>query len=85
MTRSLWLMSAAIIGCGQTKESIATVDSSEPDEIELPQNLNGVAPDQDIPPPVFTAYNYDGNMRSQADLIGHPTVMWFFPFAGTPG
>ncbi|MFK7930694.1 MAG: hypothetical protein AB8H79_21090 [Myxococcota bacterium] len=29
--------------------------------------------------------NLDGTPRSRDDLMGHPTVVWFFPFAGTPG
>jgi hypothetical protein len=36
-------------------------------------------------PPVFEAVNYDGALRTRADLIGHPTVLWFFPWSGTPG
>ena len=27
----------------------------------------------------------DGSARSIEDLRGQPTVVWFFPFAGTPG
>ncbi len=27
----------------------------------------------------------DGSARTQADLMGHPTVIWFYPAAGTYG
>ena len=85
MKLSMIAASLMIGACGQTKESINTVDSSVPDVVDLPQNLIGTEPSQDTPPPVFSAINYDGGIRNQDDLIGHPTVVWFFPFAGTPG
>ena len=85
MKSSMIFFGLVIVGCGQTKESINTVDSSVPDVVELPQGLNGTEPAQETPPPVFSAFNYDGSSRNQDNLIGHPTVLWFFPFAGTPG
>lgn len=42
-----------------------------------------VAPAADVPE--FAAVNHLGEPRSRADLVGHPTVLWFFPAAGTPG
>ena len=76
-----------IAGCtsGETKESIETVDTSVAEPVELPDELTGKPPANDTPPPVFTALNYDGSTRNQDNLVGHPTVLWFFPFAGTPG
>ena len=35
--------------------------------------------------PDFTVVNHDGTPRSRDDLLWHPTVLWFFPAAGTPG
>ncbi|MFT7521623.1 MAG: cytochrome oxidase Cu insertion factor (SCO1/SenC/PrrC family) [Kiritimatiellia bacterium] len=35
--------------------------------------------------PVFSAVNSDGQARDRDHLLGHPTVVWFFPVAGTPG
>lgn len=35
--------------------------------------------------PDFQAVSHLGEPRSKADLLGHPTVVWFFPAAGTPG
>lgn len=47
--------------------------------------FNGTVPDTTIPVPEFTAQNMDGSLRSKADLIGHPTVVWFYPAAMTSG
>lgn len=35
--------------------------------------------------PEFAVVNHRGEPRTRDDLLGHPTVMWFFPVAGTPG
>ena len=48
-------------------------------------NLYGTLPAKAIPAPKFTAYSHEDEMRTREDLIGHPTVLWFFPFADTPG
>ena len=52
---------------------------------ELLAGLNGQAPEEAIPVPEFVATNHDGGVRGPEDLVGQPTVLWFFPFAGTPG
>ena len=33
----------------------------------------------------LAARNQLGESRSEADLVGHPTVLWFYPAAGTYG
>ncbi len=45
----------------------------------------GTAPSSPVSAPVFAATNRDGTARGQSDLIGQPTVMWFYPMAGTYG
>ncbi len=51
-----------------------------------PLELHGTVPAVALAAPVFTeVVNLDVTLRSQADLIGHPTVMWFYPAAGTGG
>jgi hypothetical protein len=48
--------------------------------------LHGVPPAIPKPAPEFTATNRDGTTRTRADLTdGKPTIMWFYPAAGTPG
>ena len=63
------------------------VDSGGTDPTEpLPDGLHGTVPAKPIPPPVFKAVlNRDNNPRHQADLIGHPTAVWFYPAATTGG
>jgi hypothetical protein len=48
-------------------------------------SLNGDVPDDPPPLPEFSATNSDGAARSREDLLGHPTVMWFYPAAATAG
>lgn len=47
--------------------------------------LNGTIPPADVAAPDFTATNYTGDPRTRADLLGHRTVMWFYPAAFTGG
>ena len=47
--------------------------------------LNGTVPPVALDLPTFAATNRDGGARSREDLLGHPTVMWFYPAAGTFG
>lgn len=48
--------------------------------------LNGEEVDPRLDAPVFDqVLANDGSARTQADLIGHPTVIWFYPAAGTYG
>jgi hypothetical protein len=51
----------------------------------LPGELHGTPPDENLPVPVFTATAMDGTPRTQPDLIGQPTVLWFYPAAFTGG
>ncbi len=53
---------------------------------ELPAEdvLHGAYPKAPVALPSFVATNYDGAQRGPEHLQGHPTVLWFFPFAGTP-
>ncbi len=48
-------------------------------------DLNGSVPDEALPAPDFAATNMDGAARDREDVLGHPTVMWFYPAAGTAG
>ncbi|MDP2308928.1 MAG: hypothetical protein Q8P18_23095 [Pseudomonadota bacterium] len=49
------------------------------------QELYGTPPASPVGLPTFTAHNQYGEARSEADLLGHPTVLWFYPAAGTYG
>lgn len=50
-----------------------------------PDELNGSVPDSPLAAPEFVATNRDGAGRAREDLLGHPTVMWFYPAAATAG
>jgi peroxiredoxin len=47
--------------------------------------FHGRRPTSERPLPDFIALNHLGQGRSAADLVGSPTVLWFYPMAGTPG
>ena len=51
----------------------------------LPAGLTGTVPDVALAAPAFELYNRDQTLRTDADLMGHPTVMWFYPSAGGTG
>jgi thioredoxin-dependent peroxiredoxin len=48
-------------------------------------SFNGETPTVPISAPDFGATNRDGSARDRGDLLGHPTVMWFYPGAFTGG
>ena len=48
-------------------------------------SLNGDVPSSPVTLPEFAATNMDNTARSREDLLGEPTVMWFYPAALTPG
>ncbi|MEE2751921.1 MAG: hypothetical protein VX519_10860 [Myxococcota bacterium] len=63
----------------------ATAQGSDTANDVNPDDLYGVVPNNSISAPQFTVVNHDGSTRTREDLMGHRTVMWFFPFARTPG
>ena len=60
-------------------------DSGFDSTVEIPDETYGQVPANSLPAPVFSATNYDGASRGIDDLTNGPTVMWFFPAAGTYG
>ncbi|MFZ5477490.1 MAG: hypothetical protein ACOZNI_12010 [Myxococcota bacterium] len=50
-----------------------------------PDDLHGTVPDEAIAAPEFVATSQHGELRDRDALLGHPTVMWFYPAAGTAG
>jgi cytochrome oxidase Cu insertion factor (SCO1/SenC/PrrC family) len=65
--------------------SLLACHPASPPAAEAVANLNGLRPSAPLEVPDFSAINQDGVARSKADLLGHPTAVWFFPAAGTPG
>jgi len=62
-----------------TEDTAVDTDTGQNDE------LFGSPPDTPLAAPEFAATNRDGTSRSREDLMGHATVFWFFPAAGTYG
>lgn len=98
-TSMLSLALAALVGCaapedkGEDDDEGGSADDSGVVEDEDdgaanqvdPDELNGSVPDEPLAAPEFVATNRDGGARSREDLLGHPTVMWFYPAAATAG
>lgn len=62
---------------------VATHDTAA--AYHVADTLYGVVPNRPAALPEFTATNHDGVTRDRDDILGKPTVMWFFPSAGTFG
>src|SRR5436190_5592161 len=60
-------------------------DSDTDTDTDTDVSFNGTVPDEPISVPEFAATNQDGTARDRDDLIGHPTVLWFYPGAFTSG
>ena len=54
-------------------------------ELDDNQEYFGTTPSSQIEVPDFSAQNSDETFRDKDNLIGQPTVLWFFPAAGTYG
>ena len=80
----LWipLLIAGLAGCG--KRAAPTLDDAAAPVAAATKPAAAVEPGE--PLAAFTGVvSTDGSARSLEDLRGQPTVVWFFPFAGTPG
>jgi hypothetical protein len=65
---------------------VATEDVMESGPVVLPEGLIGTPVSIPTLPPEFVAVvDSDGNEVTAADLLGSPTIMWFFPLPSTPG
>ena len=49
------------------------------------QDQNHTEQDPMLSSPTFSVMNHKGEERTGRHLHGHPTVLWFYPMAGTPG
>lgn len=72
------LLLALILGCAPRIEAPI---AHSPDGA----TLHGTAPAAPIAAPEFAATGRDGTPRDRSALLGHPTVLWFYPAAGTGG
>ena len=59
--------------------------TGDTDPVDVPSGTNGTIPPVALIAPDFQATNRDGGARDREDLLGHPTIIWFYPAAGTYG
>lgn len=86
---------ALTLACGEDdpKDDTQSTDSTPEDtqgDTELFDTghygeLNGERPDEFLDLPEFTATAMTGDQRTQEHLVGHPSVLWFYPIADTAG
>jgi hypothetical protein len=74
-------------GTGTSNGTVTDTDTdTDTDPGTLPTGLNGDVPAQALPPPDFSqVVARNGTLASPADLVGRPTVLWFYPAAFTGG
>ena len=74
------------VDTAQEETGLTNADTAQEEEIEIDtSNLTGTEPAEALPAPDFAALNFDNTPRNRDHLVGAPTVLWFYPFAGTPG
>jgi cytochrome oxidase Cu insertion factor (SCO1/SenC/PrrC family) len=80
-----WMILLALAGCSAAKSPTADAPSVEAPADSGLATLHGQRLAAPRALPEFNAVANDGTPRTREDLLGHPTVVWFFPVAGTPG
>jgi len=86
MTRALGIL-LLLVGCSpplaEDSSSTDDTDTSPPIDTAPLADRFGTVPSSPVPAPEFSALNFDETSRTSADLMGHPTVIWFYPKAAT--
>ena len=70
---------------GASDTGSGATDSGPATEVTDTVSFYGTAPAEPVPLPDFAAINQYGEPRGPDDLLGHATVLWFYPLAETPG
>jgi hypothetical protein len=68
------MIAALLLACTSRAPAVASAVS-----------LHGVRPTTPVAAPDFHALDQKGQPRTKQDLLGHPTVIWFYPAAATAG
>ncbi len=74
----------ASVESGAANRGDTAADSGSDTNIDSAE-LHGTTPPEALAAPEFSATNRDGGKRSRPDLIGHASVVWFYPAATTGG
>lgn len=93
MRAALILFSCMLIACTPKDEPPGdSVADTSPPEDSAPafdtgpyDQLNGAVPTDALEAPEFVATAHTGEPRGREHLLGHPTVLWFYPLASTSG
>ncbi len=80
----LLFVGACAVDRGAQDDDDDVVDDDDDTTLPPADDLHGEIPEAPLGLLDFVATSDDGTERTEVDLLGHPTVMWFFPFAGTP-
>lgn len=87
--RLLLTLSAALVlpGCSvpaQPTSPPATAEAATPTK-EMPKMHASPAPEALPLPSLAEVHDEQGNAINRDDVLGHWTVLWFYPAAATPG
>jgi hypothetical protein len=93
MRLTLLLPSLVLIACTPKDDppGDSVADTSPPEDTAPPfdtglyDQLNGSVPEELFAAPEFEATAHNGELRGREHLLGHPTVLWFYPLASTSG
>ena len=69
---------AAPADTAEHTDTADTDDTDDTDDTAEPAPLHGEPLDPPIAPPAFALLDQDGVTHTEADLLGGPTVIWFF-------
>jgi hypothetical protein len=85
----IFLLGSLVLVTTLRAETVKENETEDPKMITISveelEGLHGSAPKTEVPLPMFEARNTANESRGPTDLVGIPTVVWFFPFAATPG
>ncbi|MFH1468525.1 MAG: hypothetical protein ABIO70_29315 [Pseudomonadota bacterium] len=91
--RTVLLLPVLAIACTPAKkdpkdsaaDTSPPVDTAPPFDTGLYGELHGARPAVFLEAPEFEATAHNGELRGREHLLGHPTVLWFYPMASTSG
>jgi thioredoxin-dependent peroxiredoxin len=72
-----------LVALGAVGSAPGCTGRSDQQSVAVPADTVGKPPSKPTSIPAFAARASDGSVRGRADLVGHPTVLWFYLLAGT--
>ncbi|MBN2800326.1 MAG: redoxin domain-containing protein [Deltaproteobacteria bacterium] len=58
-------------------------DTDTDTDTDADLEIYGAAPSSPVAAPEFVATNLDGSPRTRSNLLGHRTILWFYPLTGS--